>query len=54
MATAQRDLTAAAVNAEWVKWGEEDCPHEPVDNDVHTPKRLCRICWQERKKEKGL
>ncbi len=47
IARAQDARTAAAVNEEWVKWGNEPCPH------VHhvlpnRPKRACDVCCLER------
>jgi hypothetical protein len=48
--TAQRDLTTAAVNAEWVEWAGSKFPHDPPDAIA----RECPVCWQERKRSVGL
>ena len=60
IAKAQDAKTAAAVNAEWVEWGDSKCPHQHLISDEHgceVEDMLCKdcpLCWQERKRSVGL
>ena len=49
---AQDLKTAAAVNAVWVKWGEDWCTKHK--HSMRYRKYICPECWQESKKEVGL